>query len=111
MKGGTSQNLSSFYFHNSWIYVEIMTQNVNFPIWPVQYLACQKSQSMYKVTLIVNKGHKVYTYTCVCIFLQKTKYFLILLNFEYFQHLGQHLPRIEAQSPIECRLLLRDEPV
>ena len=38
MKGGTSQNLSSFYFHNSWIYVEIMTQNVNFPIWPVQYL-------------------------------------------------------------------------
>ena len=26
MKGGTSQNLSSFYFHNSWIYVEIMTK-------------------------------------------------------------------------------------
>ena len=29
---GTSQNLSSFYFHNSWMYVEIMTQNVNFHI-------------------------------------------------------------------------------
>ena len=28
MKGGTSQNLSSFYFHNSWIYVEIMTLQV-----------------------------------------------------------------------------------
>ena len=51
----------SFYFHNSWIYVEIMTQNVNFPIWPVQYLACQTSQRMCKVTLIVNKVHMVYT--------------------------------------------------
>ena len=32
MKRGTSPNLSSFYFHSSWIYVEIMTQNVNLPI-------------------------------------------------------------------------------
>ena len=32
MKEGTSQNLSSFYFHHYWIYVEIMTQNVNFLI-------------------------------------------------------------------------------
>ena len=32
MKGGTSENLSSFYFHNSWIFVEVMTQNLNFPI-------------------------------------------------------------------------------
>ena len=39
---------------------KIMTQNVNFPIWPVQYLACQTSQRMYKVTLVVNKGHMVY---------------------------------------------------
>ena len=30
IKGGTSQNLSSFYFHNSCIYVETMTQNFNF---------------------------------------------------------------------------------
>lgn len=41
-----------------------MTQNVNFPIyiklWPVHYLACQKNQRMYKVTLIVNQGHVVY---------------------------------------------------
>ena len=35
MKGGTSQNLTSFYFHNSWFYWEIMNQNVNFPIEPV----------------------------------------------------------------------------
>ena len=56
----TSQNLSGFYFHNSWIYVETMTQNVNFSIWPVQYLACQTSQRMYKVKLIVNKVHIVF---------------------------------------------------
>ena len=43
--------------------MEIMTQNVNFPIRPVQYLACQTSQGMYEVTLIVNKGHMVYTPT------------------------------------------------
>ena len=61
MKGGTSQNLSNFYFHNSWIYVEIMTRNVNFPIGPVHYLACQTSQGMYKVALIVNKVHMVCT--------------------------------------------------
>ena len=62
MKGGTSQNLSSFYFHNSWIYVEIMTQNVNFLIkwWPVQYLDCRNTQRMYKVTLVVKKVHIVY---------------------------------------------------
>ena len=57
---GTSQNLSSFYFHNCWIFVEVMTQNVNFHIWPVQYLACQKDQRMYKDALIVNKVHMVY---------------------------------------------------
>jgi hypothetical protein len=56
MKGGTSQN-----FHNSWIYVESMTQNVNFPIGSVQYIACQNTQRMHKVTLIVNKVHMVYT--------------------------------------------------
>ena len=60
MKGGTSQDLFSFYLHNSWIYVEIMTQNVNFPIGLVQYLACQNTQRMHKVTLIVNKAHMVY---------------------------------------------------
>ena len=64
MKGGTSQTISSFYFRNSWIYVEIITQNVNFPIGQVQYLACQNPHIMYKVTLIVNKFHMVYTY-CV----------------------------------------------
>ena len=58
-KGGTSLNLSSFYFNNSWIYVEVMTPNVNFPIWPVQYLACQTSQRMCKVTLIENRVHMV----------------------------------------------------
>ena len=31
MKGGTSQNLSRFYFNNSLICVQIVTQNVNFP--------------------------------------------------------------------------------
>ena len=66
MKGGTSQNLSSSYFHNSCIYVEIMgkltfcviimTQNVNFPIGP----ACQNTQRMHKATLIVSKVHMVY---------------------------------------------------
>ena len=67
---GTSQNLSSFHSHSSWIYMEIMTQNVNFPIWPVQYFACQNTQRMYKVTLIVNKVHTVKTFptnrTCTC---------------------------------------------
>ena len=53
-KGGTSQKVSSFYFHNSWIYVEIMTQMSTFPFWPVQYLACQKIQRMYKVILTLN---------------------------------------------------------
>ena len=43
------------------IYVETTTQNVNFPLWPEQYLACQKIQRMCKVTLIVNKVHMVYT--------------------------------------------------
>ena len=62
VKGGTSQNLSSFYFHNSWIDVEIMSQNVNLPIWLVQYLACQNTQRMYKVTLIDNKVHMVYLF-------------------------------------------------
>ena len=61
MKGGTSQNLPSFYFDNSWIYVEIVTQYVNFPIAPVQYLAYQNTERMYKVTLIVNKVHMVYS--------------------------------------------------
>ena len=53
---------SSFYFHNSWIYVEIMPQNVNFPILSVQYVTCQNTQStcIYKVTLIVHKAHMVY---------------------------------------------------
>ena len=60
MKGGTSQNLTSFYFRNSWIYVETMTQTVNLPIGPVQYCACQNTQRMYKVTLIVNRVHMVY---------------------------------------------------
>ena len=55
MKGGTSQNLSSFYSHNYWVYVEIITQNVNSPRGPVKYLACQNTQRMHKVTLIVNK--------------------------------------------------------
>ena len=46
MKGGTSQNLSSFYFHNSCFYVEIMTQ---------------KYSRTYKVTLIVKQGsHGLY---------------------------------------------------
>ena len=54
------KNLSSFYFHNSWIYVEIMTQNVNFTIWSMQCIACQTSQKMYTKTLTVNKGHMVY---------------------------------------------------
>ena len=31
-------------------YVEIMTQNVNFPISHVQYCACKNTQRMYKVT-------------------------------------------------------------
>ena len=57
MKGGTSQNLSSFYFHNSWIYVEIMTQNVNFPIGPVHYLACQNTQRMHKVHMGYSNTH------------------------------------------------------
>ena len=51
MKGGTSRNFSSFYFHNFWINVEIMTQNVIVPIRPVQYLACQNTQRMHRVTL------------------------------------------------------------
>ena len=62
MKGGTSQDLTSFYFHNSWFYVAIMRQNVNFPIGPVLYLACQNTERMYKVTLIVNKVHMVYCF-------------------------------------------------
>ena len=34
-KGDTCQNLVQLiYFHNSWIYVEIMTRNVNFLMWP-----------------------------------------------------------------------------
>ena len=37
-----------------------MTQNVNFSIWPVQYLACQNTQIRYKVTLIVSRVHMVY---------------------------------------------------
>ena len=35
VKGHTSRNLTSVYFHNFWFYVEIMTQHVNFPIGPV----------------------------------------------------------------------------
>ena len=47
-------------FHYSWINEENMTQSVNFPIWPVQYLACQTSQGMHKVTLnIVHEVHLV----------------------------------------------------
>ena len=42
MKEGTSQNLSNFYFHNYWIYVEIMTQNVNFPIMTCAVLCLPK---------------------------------------------------------------------
>ena len=53
---GTSENFSSFYFHNSRIYVEIMKQNVLFTIGPVPYLSCHKIQRMHKVTLIVDKG-------------------------------------------------------
>ncbi len=30
---GTSQNLFCCYFSNTWAYMEIMTQNVKFPIW------------------------------------------------------------------------------
>ena len=63
MKGGTSQNLSSFYLHNSWIYVEIVTQMSTFPynLCSIDFWACH-TQRMYKVTLIVNKDHMVYSH-------------------------------------------------
>ena len=46
------------YLNNSWFYV---AQNANFPKGPVQYLACQNTQRMYKITLIVSKVHIVYS--------------------------------------------------
>ena len=42
----------SFYFHYSWFYVEITTQNVNFPIGPVQYTACQNTQRETKMCFL-----------------------------------------------------------
>ena len=45
-----------------------------FTKWPMRYLACQNSQRMYKVTLIVNKGHMVYT---SYIFRPRVEFFLV----------------------------------
>ena len=58
IKGGRFQNFSSCYFHNSLIYVEIMTQNVNFPIYYDQcsILPARLAKKLYKVTLIVNRS-------------------------------------------------------
>ncbi len=56
---GTSQDLVSCCFYNSWIYVEIITQNDKLQ---VQYLACRKGPGMYEVTLWENKVSLVYMY-------------------------------------------------
>ena len=72
IRGGTSQNLSSFYFHNSRIYVEIMTQNVNFPIGPVLLLNtwCHSSHGLltkYNTTevIVISRRHLL---LFVCLF-------------------------------------------
>ena len=104
MKGGTSQNLWSFYFHNCWIYVEIMTQNVNFLIkimmtsavpWLPEYptnvqghTCCKKGShslyyvSVYNITLFIWVQNISERFLLTCMLIQKKQKYIQLL----FQH-------------------------
>ena len=72
MKRGTSQNSSSIYFHNSWIYVETMTPNVNFPV--------------QGHTIIINKVYMVHRWVWKVQWRQQT------LNAEMYIVLYHHPP-------------------
>ena len=61
IKGAHLKTCPAFTFITLGFFVEILTQNVTFPKGPVLYLACQNTLRMYKVTLIINKVHMVYT--------------------------------------------------
>ena len=63
MKGGTSQNLTSCYFHKSWFYVEIMTQNVNLPIGPGIVLCLPIYWKNVQGPPIIKNVHMVYNST------------------------------------------------
>ena len=54
----------------------------------MQYLACQTSQRMYEVTLIVNKGHMVYKAEKYCVnsySLSGVRTFKVLTGFRLFK--------------------------